>query len=553
MIARARAFLTDWLARSRAAAARVEGREHGWDLARAFAIVMMVLINFQLMLAARPPSTGLAYGDQVLRWLVHVPSGRSSSLFVVLAGAGFSLLTRRARVTTGDAARDRTELFVALRTMLLRVGFLFVAGNVLLLAWPIDILHFYAVYLLLATLLFVRSPGWLVLSFGAIATLAAAVIDVALPGRAEVPYLTPIGLVLDLFLDGVHPVLPWFGFVAYGAWLGRHDLSDVALRRSYLRRAAVVVVVTELSSLALGWAVLRVPALSFAGPYLGFLTTGWDPAPLFIVSACGTATVFICLAHELTAHARWGKSLPVRALVHTGQLALSVYWLHAIGGVVIPRLLFGWGHTLSVSAVTIYWAAFVLSVIVMASLYRRVFSRGPLEWLMRTLTSWRLAREKVAQREEAAPVTSGEVAKDAPRVARGGRVVWGLVGVGTALLVVARVVGLGMGPADGEAITLEGVREIGAELSLLHPRRTLRLEVPRLQRVVIETRSGMDLYLELDRLGDATRARIAEDDDGGEGLDARLDTTLMSGTYELVVRPYGATTGPFVLAITPSE
>jgi uncharacterized protein len=548
VIARARAWLGGWFARTRKAAASSDHREAGWDLARAFAIVMMVLINFQLMLASRPPATGLDHGEQVLRWLVHVPSGRSSSLFVVLSGVGFSLLTRRARVRTGDATRDRTELVVALRTMLLRVAFLFVLGNTLLLVWPIDILHFYAFYLLLATLLFLRTPGWLVLAIGALATIAAAVIDVALPERAEVPYLTPLGMALDVVVDGVHPVLPWLGFVAWGAWLGRRDLSDVSRRRAYLLRASVVVVLTELASLLLAWTVLNVPALALVTPHLGILNTGWDPAPLFVVSACGTATVFITLAHEITAHPRLGASLPVRALVHTGQLALSIYLTHAIVGVVLPRFFLGWGHALSVGAVTAYWLAFVLTVILGSAIYRRVLPRGPLEWVMRTLTSWRLKRERAGE----PPARADESERAADRATPRAKGVWIAVAVGAAALVFARVLGTG-GGTDEEVVVLDAASVRGGELTLLHPRHVIHLEVPRLTRVVVETRSGMDLYLELDRIDGTTRRRMAEDDDGGDGLDARIETHLMSGTHELVVRPYGAVTGPFVVTITPAQ
>ncbi len=536
---------------SSAGGAGNNAREAGWDLARAFAIVMMVLINFQLMLAAPPPETGLDHGEQILRWLVHVPSGRSSSLFVVLSGVGFSLLTKKARERRAGEPYFSIELRVALRTMLLRVVFLFALGNALLLVWSIDILHFYACYLLLATLLFLRTPGWAVLSMGALATIGAVVIDMALPGRAELPYLSPLGLTLDLFLDGVHPVLPWFGFVAYGAWLGRRDLSEVTRRRAFLRRAALLVLVTELGSLAVATAVLRVPALAFLAPHLGVLSTSWDPAPLFVVSACGTATVFITLAHELTA--RFDARLPVRALVHTGQLALSIYLTHAIVGVVLPRFFFGWGHALSVAVVTAYWLGFVLTVIVLATLYRRVLPRGPLEWVMRTLTSWRFASERATDPTSIVAEAGAESEARATPAARASTLSWILIAVGTTALLAGRVVGLGVGPSD-EVFDLdaEGASTRSGELTLLHPRRTVRFQTSRLGHVVIETRSGLDLYLELARVDGEALRYLAEDDDSGEDLDARIDTSLAPGTYTIIVRPYGATTGPFVLSITPS-
>src|SRR5687767_15042860 len=112
-------------------------RIEGYDLARAIAIVFMVLINFQWFLMTR--SSGDP--DEVLpRWLLDLPSGRSASLFVTLAGCGASLMAR------GNPSRAR-------KTLLIRAAFLLVAGNLLILVWDIDILHFYAFYLLFAVVL----------------------------------------------------------------------------------------------------------------------------------------------------------------------------------------------------------------------------------------------------------------------------------------------------------------------------------------------------------------------------------------------------------------
>jgi len=517
-------------------------REIGWDLARSFAIVMMVLINFQLMLARAPDAGGSDHAEQILRWLVHVPSGRSSSLFVVLAGAGFSLLTRRARLSG-----DRVELRVARRTVLLRAVFLFLLGNALLLVWSIDILHFYACYLTIAALLFLRARGFVLALVAVLVTVLAAALDVALPERAELPYLSPAGLALDVLVDGVHPILPWLAFVAYGAWLGRRDLADVALRRTFLVRAALVVVLVELGSLALAYLALRVESLAPLRPHLGLLATAWDPDPLFVVSACGSATVMITLAHELVSRPRIAASLPVRALVSTGQLALSVYLTHAIVGVVIPRYLLGLGgHSLSVVAVTVYWLGFVLVVIVLSAIYRRFLPRGPLEWVMRLVTSWRLPSERaVSSAPRTAPLEAPKARAPAGPVRA---LAWSLVALGGVVLVLARVVGMGLGETQ-----LEGPARLPAmlsgELSLARPRAVHRLSLDRTRSVTLETRSGLDLYLELDALEPGGPRRIAEDDDGGDGLDARVSRELAPGEYSVTVRPYAATTGPYLLAI----
>jgi hypothetical protein len=89
---------------------------------------------------------------------------------------------------------------------------------------------------------------------------------------------------------------------------------------------------------------------------------------------------------------------------------------------------------------------------------------------------------------------------------------------------------------------------VAGGLSLLAMRAEHPLSLATSGSVVLATRSGADLYLELARVGeDGTRVRLAEDDDGGDGLDARIEASLEPGAYVVIVRPYAATTGPYLL------
>jgi uncharacterized protein len=513
-------------------------REEGFDLARAVAIVLMVLVNFQLMLARGPaPTDGPA--SLLLRWIVHVPSGRSSSLFVVLAGVGITLLTRTAR-TTGD----RKEWRVAVRTLLLRSVFLLFAGLTLILVWSIDILHFYAAYLFLATLFLIWLPDRALLVVYALIVSAGVAIELAFPEIPEIPFRTPLGLLSDLFVSGVHPIFPWLAFVTYGLWLGRRDLSNVGLRRRIGLAAGLVVVAVELGSLLVSLVVISVPALSPLSSHLDLLATGWTPDPLYVISASGTATLVIVLAHEVVSHARLQQHRVAhtltRAMIATGQLALSIYVTHAVIGVVIPRAIFGWNHGLPVEAVTAYWAAFCLSIIVLAAIYRRFLSRGPLEFVMRALTSWRLSSERAPTR---APTPTANTIPEPPRP------LW-LVVLALALVLLAiRVLGLPLSSSD----TTAPVARMG-QLSLLSQRSAHLLDLSAPSIVTLETHSGLDLYLELDALdaeGNATR--VAEDDDGGPGTEARIARALSPGRYRITVRPYGATTGPYAVSVLLTE
>lgn len=497
---------------------------------------MMVLINFQLMLATGPTAAD-STASRLLRWCVHVPSGRSSSLFVVLAGAGITLLTRAAR-----RSGDRIAWRVAVRTLLLRSLFLVCAGIALWHVWAIDILHFYACYLLLATLFLIWLPDRLLLLAYAALVFSGAAFDLVLPELPELPFRTPLGFLLDVFFEGVHPIFPWLAFITYGLWLGRQRLADPHVRWRLALYAGFVVVSVELGSLALSLAVIAAPPLAPLRPWVGLLATGWTPDPLYVISASGTATLVITLAHELVAHERIRTHVVTRALIATGQLALSIYVTHAVVGVVIPRALFHWSHSLSVEAVTAHWAAFCLTVIVLSAIYRRYLSRGPLEFVMRSLTSWRLPRERI---DLALPPASTAPSRPLAHV----RPALALLSLLAVTLAAIRILGLPMPVSTSHA-----PEDRFGQLTLASQREEHALHLDRAARVMLETHSGVDLYLELDAVdASGARTRIGEDDDSGEGTDARLTQALTPGDYVISVRPYGATTGPYALTIRAVE
>ncbi len=520
-----------------AAAADRHERVPGYDVARAFAICGMVLINFGVYLLGSPRG---APGEIVLRWLAHVPGGRASSLFVTLAGVGI------ARMAWGDT-------MLARRTLLARAGVLVGLGaiNVILLHWDIDILHFYAWYLSIAAIFFLRaSPRALVLAAIAFG-VSGALLEVAFPeeGRAWEPLytfrVTPVlgtelkllyvsvpGLLRDALVDGVHPIFPWLAFLLWGMWLGRLDLRERALRRTVLARALGVVVATELASRAIAAFLVQTDPHT-AVVWLGLVHTDWSPSAFYVLSACGSATSIIALAHELVA--RWPASRIVRGLGNVGQLALSLYLVHAHLAIGIPRFFLGQSHAMPVETMLVYWCAFVLVVLPLAALYRTRFRRGPVEWLLRRVTG---------SPEHVAPLTPASMTpREPPRWA------WPALALGLAALPLASFVGASpwtMRCPERVAVT-SGETHGGLSLFCPRARYALTLEAP--TTVTLATRSGLDVYLEVHREG----RMIVEDDDSGPHLDARIVTTLAPGRYDVDVRPYSASTGPFVLEVQESE
>jgi uncharacterized protein len=496
-------------------AATTRTRLHGYDLARAIAVFGMVLINFPIFFASIDEAAGTP-----LAWIANIHFGRAAALFVTLAGAGIALMANGAKPW-----RVR-------KTLLLRALFLLVLGSTLLaLGWGIDILHHYAFYLALAALLFVTAPRWALLTSAilvAVATLTLSVmfpeLDLSVstdfpPDGENASYWSPLGLMQNAFISGAHPVLPWFAFLLMGMWTGRHDLTDAATRAQLMVLGGALAVFAPLLSIALEYATIAGFLEDHTLNYLGVVHA---PSPLYVAGAVGTSIFMIALSQAIVA--RFPANLIVRALVHAGQLALTIYVAHALLGVVIPRDVLG-VETFDLAWVLAYALSFCAVAVVGAHLYRRKFNRGPIESLMRMLTGG-------TPEKNAAPI---RVQAPAP-----GKHWLSVLASAAAILFALQFTGA---PPRFDCATPALQSRATGALSFFCPRQSFAIDVPARTDIVLETHSSRDLYLELRRNGET----IAQNDDSGSGANARIATTLEPGAYTLLVRPYESAHGVFAL------
>lgn len=348
----------------------------GLDIARAFAIVGMVLVNFKLAMGAETA------GPQWLRSVSAVLNGRAAATFVVLAGIGATLGSRRARLS-GDPAGQRAARI----TLAKRALFLFVIGWAFFPFWPADILHYYGVYLAIGSIvLFTSSKRLLVLAGVSVAISFGFIVafdPLANWNVDDLSYngiLTPAGFLRNLFLDGFHPVFPWITFYLFGMWLGRTDLRDRRWRRTLIMWSAAVIVVTEAASwIALGPKGYSVDVADYETWRRFFSLESMPPMPLYVAAGTATAVLVICGSIWLGNHLSEAAAEP---LVSTGQLALSIYLAHVLVGMAVLDL-FG-----RLDDQTLAWATgtgliFCAAAVLGSWAWRRRFARGPLETVMR--------------------------------------------------------------------------------------------------------------------------------------------------------------------------
>ncbi len=358
-------------------ASRSRKRIEGYDFARALAIFGMVIVNYKIVMGAEQAGP---------HWLLDVAGlldGRAAATFVVLAGAGIALMTRRAR-REGDAqglASHRTRL-------LKRALFLFVVGLCYTPLWPADILHFYGIYIAVGALVLAapdRRLWGLAVAFMSVFVLLLFVLDYERGWDWETlsysGFWTVKGMIRHLFYNGFHPVFPWTAFLLVGMWLGRQDLRDDRLRRRVLLTSLVVAALAE----GVSWGLIQtlVPGTPDSDLAALFGTEPMPPMPLYLLAGAGTAFVVITGSIALTerfAEARW-----IRPIVSTGRLALTLYVAHVVVGMDTLEAL---GVLENQSPPFAIGSALVFCVIsvVFAHTWKHRFAHGPLEWMMRRMT-----------------------------------------------------------------------------------------------------------------------------------------------------------------------
>lgn len=349
-------------------------RLRGPDVVRAVALVGVVVMNYHGYLILRSFESGTA--SPRTGWLEELfdpwngpLATRFAATFVLVAGVGVTLLTRRA---IGDPSRVSE-----MRWRLVRRGlFLYVVGLILDEIWPGTIIVYYGVMFVLAAAIFTWRTRWIVV-LGVGAALAATSIRLWEFDRNRDGYdtswlTTPDQgsvrrWVFDVFVNGTHPLLPWFAFLCAGIVLGR------MLGTSWWRTAASVsgFVLLTASSMSSGLATtgLRGPALSL-DPY--------DRSIAYTTSALGTA-LLAYVAIDWIAERFPAATDPLR---RAGQLTLSLYLAHIlVFNLVVDWL--GWIEPAGADVALLFAATVWVSAVLVGMAWQRRFGRGPAEYVYR--------------------------------------------------------------------------------------------------------------------------------------------------------------------------
>jgi uncharacterized protein len=350
----------------------------GFDLARAWAIFGMYVVNFNVVF-------GDYQSETLLGQFLHLFNGNSSTVFVTLAGMGVSLLTYR---LSADVEQKREWRSLISR----RSWFLFVLGMLLYLWWPADILHFYGGYMHLAAWCLFLSNRKLLLMVGGF-VLGFHLLFVIFPydkgwnfdTLVYTDFWTPLGFMRNTLYNGWNPIFPWAAYFFLGMWLGRLNWSDQRVQNRLLGAAFVVFACIE--------TLIFIAGKGLFGPDLGFFFTS-DYLPPFLPFLLSTASVSVMLiVIWIKIGMRFGSTRLAQILAATGRMTLSHYILHLTLGMLALAALTGRPFEATLQRekglMPIYILVFALAWFVLSLVFswwwQKRYKNGPFESLMRKI------------------------------------------------------------------------------------------------------------------------------------------------------------------------
>lgn len=350
----------------------------GIDVARALAVIGMILVNFKVVLGAN--------GGDWIKSCVSIFDGKAAATFVVLAGVGLALMTNAALKNN-----DQQKLNIARNRIVKRALFLFVVGLSYTVIWPADILHFYGVYMLV--ILFLLTSNEKIILGSAVALIFLYPLLMIFwnyemgwdfKTLEYLEFWTLKGFFRNLFFNGFHPVIPWASFMIFGFWFGKQDLkNDQFVKKVFWVSATTFIAIQMLSHFTILF--LSQESNQTASELTEILGTNpMPPLPIYMFNGIAVSTALISACILIAK--RFPASKIILALYKTGQLALTFYVAHVIVGmgiieIINPSRIGKYPIEFSIA----YALGFSLVCILFAMYWLKNKTLGPIEWVMKKI------------------------------------------------------------------------------------------------------------------------------------------------------------------------
>ena len=352
----------------------------GFDLARAYAIFGMFIVNFNFSFGSVMAPSGLTG-----RFL-NLFTGNSTAIFIICAGMGVALMTNK-------PVYSKEEKAVLKSRILKRSWFLFVLGLLLFNWWSGDILHFYGGYMHVAAfLLFVPKRYYLWGALAAIVVFHLLLLLIPIETSWDFSnfsyrdFWTAPGFLRNTFYNGWNSLFPWIAYFFLGMWLGRLNWLDNLVRRKVFFTGFIVFLLLQ------GLRLLAKEQL-FSQYWTDYILAEYFPPYLpFVLLTMAFACMVIPVCMYIGE--KYAKNPVVLALQQTGQMTLTHYVMHLTLGMILMAALTGKHYTgfledeppTAPLYILGYSLFFYLLSILFSLFWRKKFRNGPLEMLMRKIS-----------------------------------------------------------------------------------------------------------------------------------------------------------------------
>ncbi|MEO8364454.1 MAG: DUF418 domain-containing protein [Ilumatobacteraceae bacterium] len=363
----------------------VNRRDPTLDVARAVAMIGVVILNYHSYLNGDSAwfQPFPSFGERLFNPGTGVLTTRFAAVFVLVAGAGVSLLTRTSR-STKDPQLLRQDRLILLRRGVLLYSF----GYFLQWIWPGTILFYYGAFFIVAALIF-AAPTRNILTIAAASAIAAAAIawwriEQSFDGNptswlAPANVDSPRNLLIRTFVSYTHPLFPWLLFFLFGMILGRHLIRLAEFRQKLMLWSGATLYGTYL----LNFAVVADPAKTNHERLIAmtFSTRPYDRGLLYSIGTLASSVLALCVISIVVEFLR--ENSVVDALARAGQMSLSIYLAHILFFNLIVHRLHLVGSTGLDTALGLSFLFYAMAI-PMSALWRKYIGRGPAEVVYRS-------------------------------------------------------------------------------------------------------------------------------------------------------------------------
>ncbi len=357
----------------------------GPDVVRAVALIGVVVMNYHGYLMFRaggyvPPDT---VAEEIFDPFTGPLATRFAATFVLTAGVGITLLTRRAVAERAAGVVGAERAITEMRWRLVRRGLaLYVLGLVLDTIWPGTIIVYYGAMFVLAAMMFTLASRWL-FAIGVGSALAGWWIETWSFWRVEdggsVAWLTDPGsgsvrgYVFDVAINGTHPLLPWMAFLCAGIIVGR--VLELPDWRWWCGGIGLLLFAAS---------TLLADSANSAFTEVVLSNDPFDRGVVYVASALGTALVAFAAISWVADNATGVGMRIIDPLRRAGQMSLTIYIAHILVFNLLVDWL-GWIEPGGLGSALSFACAFWIVAIAAAAVWQRRVGRGPAERVYRAI------------------------------------------------------------------------------------------------------------------------------------------------------------------------